>query len=289
MELTPRERVKIIFRRSVFSRADLLASGLTSREITAAVRDRRLRRTRRDRYTRETLPKEIAQAAQIGGRLTCISLLKLLGVFVLEATSVHVQLSRNSSRFRRGADGKYRVHWGCLSEGSPMHVTFLEDAVRHSIRCQGARASIATLDSILHHELLTSEQVRRIFRELPVRFGVLLRLVDSSAESGPETYMRMILRALGLRFEAQVQIDGVGRVDFLVEGWLIVECDSKSFHEGWERQKDDRRRDLAAARRGYITVRPLAEDILYRFSVVQATIDEVVAALRPAVTKVRRS
>jgi very-short-patch-repair endonuclease len=39
----------------------------------------------------------------------------------------------------------------------------------------------------------------------------------------------------------------VGRVDFLVEGWLIIECDSKAHHEGWDKQRRDRRRDLAAA------------------------------------------
>lgn len=59
----------------------------------------------------------------------------------------------------------------------------------------------------------------------------------------------------------------------VVDGWLIVECDSKAHHEGWDAQKKDRRRDLRAAALGYTTVRPLAEDILFRR-------DELVARMR---------
>jgi very-short-patch-repair endonuclease len=85
--------------------------------------------------------------------------------------------------------------------------------------------------------------------------------------------MRLLLRSLGRHVEVQVQLDGVGRVDLIVDGWLIVECDSRAFHEGWEAQKRDRHRDIAAAGLGYTTIRPMAEDILYRR-------DEVLAALK---------
>jgi hypothetical protein len=42
--------------------------------------------------------------------------------------------------------------------------------------------------------------------------------------------MRLLLRALGHRAEVQVRIAGVGRVDLVVDGWLIVECDSRAYH-----------------------------------------------------------
>ncbi len=72
-----------------------------------------------------------------------------------------------------------------------------------------------------------------------------------------------MLRALGVPFEVQVVIDGVGRVDFVVADWLIVECDSDEHHSGWDRQRRDRRRDQAAAALGYATYRPIAEDIMW--------------------------
>ena len=89
--------------------------------------------------------------------------------------------------------------------------------------------------------------------------------------------MRLLLRGLGCHVDVQVAIRGVGRVDLVVDGWLIVECDSKAYHEGWEKQKEDRRRDLAAAARGYTTVRILAEDVLYRRDLVLERMKAVLA------------
>ncbi len=85
--------------------------------------------------------------------------------------------------------------------------------------------------------------------------------------------MRLLLRTLGHDVQVQVEIAGVGRVDLLVDGWLIVECDSRGFHADWAARRRDLRRDLAAARLGYTTVRPLAEDILFAY-------DDLVSAMR---------
>ena len=93
--------------------------------------------------------------------------------------------------------------------------------------------------------------------------------------------MRLILVKLGCRVEVQVRIDGVGRVDLLVDGWLVVECDSKQFHSEWAQQRTDYRRDMALAVRGYFRIRFLAEDIFYRP-------ETVIAALRGVLRSVRR-
>lgn len=87
-----------------------------------------------------------------------------------------------------------------------------------------------------------------------------------------------MLRGLGVQVEVQVQIEGVGRVDLVVDGWLIIECDSREYHEGWMTQKRDRRRDLAAAARGYTTIRPIAEDIL-------GTPEEVLTLLKQTLSR----
>ncbi|MEJ1089573.1 DUF559 domain-containing protein [Microbacterium sp. Mu-80] len=96
------------------------------------------------------------------------------------------------------------------------------------------------------------------------------------------TLLQMIgVFVLGLPFETQVTLIGVGRVDFVVAGWLIIECDSREFHEGWDKQVDDRARDLAAARLGYVTIRPIAADVFNRPDTVRAAIKEVVDVLGP--------
>lgn len=145
-------------------------------------------------------------------------------------------------------------------------------AIVAAVRCQEPRAAVASLDSAWHLGHIDEVSIAEIFRRLPRRHRGLRALIDRSAESGPETLMRLILRSLGCAFETQVWIATVGRVDFVVEGWLIIECDSRAHHEGWEAQKRDRRRDLAAAALGYATVRPLAEDIQYHRDQVRTAI-----------------
>lgn len=157
----------------------------------------------------------------------------------------------------------------------------LFDAVRCAVLCQDPRAAIATIDSALHQGLLSEDDLDQLFAALPRRYLRLRRLLDARAESGPESLLRLILRAIGVRFDAQVQIAGVGRVDFLIAGWLIVECDSKQFHSEWRAQMRDRDRDLAAAAQGYLVLRVTAQDILFDPARVHA-------AIRGAVSRGRR-
>lgn len=267
----------------VLSRAELLALGYTGRGLTAAVRSGALRRLRRDHYVQAGPDAKADIAVRIGGRLACVSLLETLGVFILDRSRLHVHVHRAMSRLRgpspalRPLDPRdkklVRLHWGPLRwPVTSASAVDLRDAVACAIRCQPPRAAVATLDSILFLGLMTWDELFEVFAEIPERYGVLLRLVDPVAESGAETLLRLILRQIGVPFQAQVEIDGVGRVDFVVDGWLIIECDSRAFHEGWARQLSDRRRDLAAAERGYSTIRPVAQDIFDRTEAVAAAI-----------------
>lgn len=289
MNVSPNELARRVFVPTVFSRQDLLNRGFTGRSITTSLKSGLLIRLRRDRYVRAGAPDDIAVAARIGGRITCLTLLRMLGIFVLAATGVHLQVSHNSSRFAHGRAAGSRVHWANTAGHEFLHVTSIAEAILHAMRCQEPRAALGTLDSLLHHRLVSEEQLTSIFRGLPPRFHALLRLVDPSAESGPETFVRLMLRALGVSYETQVWLKGVGRVDFIVDGWLIIECDSREFHEGWKKQQEDRRRDIAAARLGFVTIRPLAADILYDSSSVQQTLSRIIEVLGPRFTRAARS
>lgn len=217
-ELTPAERLAGLSAIRVLTRDDLIEEGFTSQKITAAVRTSRITRLRRGVYVSGDLPNEVAEALRVGGRISCLTLLRLIGVFVFERPGLHAHVPPHLSRSRHRRPGGITLHWGrCGGEGSAA-IASLEDAVRQSVRCQPPRAVIATLDSVVHHRLLRFEQLEQVFRTLPQRFQTLLLLVDPSAESGPETFMRLLLRALGLPFETQVEVAGVGRVDFVVAG-----------------------------------------------------------------------
>ncbi|MBB2976398.1 very-short-patch-repair endonuclease [Microbacterium endophyticum] len=152
------------------------------------------------------------------------------------------------------------------------------DGLAAAARCQAPRATVATFDSALHLGFVDEQGLDDVFAALPARYRPLRLLIDGRAESGAETLLRLILRSLGCKVELQVVIDGVGRVDLLVDGWLIIECDSEEFHSGWRYQERDRLRDLASAERGYTVLRPTAKLIFTEPERVRAAVRGLLAA-----------
>lgn len=264
-------------------RQDLVAEGWTDRALRAAIADGRLVRPRPGAYLPLGTPDDVIEACALGGRLACVSALARLEVFVLDKSSLHIHLHDSRPRAPKSSRS-VRRHWGRLHRTPHPCSTSVDpfDAVVCAVRCQSPRAALATLDSALRAGVLDRGDLDELFGALPRRHRVLRRLIDARAESGPETLVRLILRSLGVSFEVQVDIAGVGRVDFLVDGWLIVECDSEEFHSTWADQRRDRRRDQAAAALGFATFRPIAEDIMWHA-------DDVRRALAGLLTGARRS
>jgi very-short-patch-repair endonuclease len=260
-------------------RSDLRERGWTDRALAAAVTEGRILHPRPGAYLPTDAPPDVVDALALGGRLTCVSALAHHGVFVLDSSTLHVHLHNQ----RPSAPARVlRRHWGRLYRTPHPCATSVEplDALACAMRCQTPRAALATLDSALHRGIIRADELDELFRLLPRRHWVLRRLIDARAESGPETLVRLILRSLGASFEVQVVIIGVGRVDFVVDGWLIVECDSEEFHSSWEAQRRDRRRDQAAAALGYTTFRPIAEDILWHPELVRAALQGLLESHR---------
>lgn len=272
------------------TRAELLEQGWTPRLLTAAVRNGTLIRARRGWYVPSDAAQDIVEAARVGGLVGCLSLLRLMGIFVLSKPVLHVHMLRGASRMRSPTRGQQRLearadrgivlHWHALvDEPSRGHVSVV-DALIQAVRCQPARHAIATIDSALNKGMIRAEHLADVFRALPERYRVLHTLVDGRAESGPETLVRLMVRSLGCSVDLQVEFHGVGFVDLVVDGWLVIECDSKLFHSEWSDQLKDYRRDLALARQGYCVLRLTAEDIMYAPEKVLAAIRGVVSSHR---------
>lgn len=272
---------------------ELKAQGVTDRQIRRSVQAGELIRLREGAFASAITPEACVAAGRARGRLACISELKRRGVFVLDHAVRHIHVPPTSSRLtthgaapRTGgatsaaeparasgrAERPGRIHRSILHRAPHPNALSVEpfDAVVQAVQCQEPRAALATLDSAVHEGVLRADELDELFRALPSKHQALRPLVDGRAESGPETLMRLILRTLGCVFDLQVRIVGVGRVDFVVDGWLIVECDSEAHHATWEQQKEDHRRDQAAAAAGYAVHRVIAEDIMWRPDSVRA-------------------
>lgn len=255
---------------------DLASHGVSRHRASRLVSSGALLRLRKGRYAWAGLDDDIARAARLGGRLDCVSLLKLLGVFVRVAPSLHAQFEPGTTRLPpRSRDTV--AHWRTTDRDPALLVVSVVDALVSACRCQSPRDAIATLDNAWHSGVVDETGIAEVFRRLPRRMQVLRTMLDPRSESGAETLVRLMLRSIGASIELQVEIEGVGRVDIVVDGWLIIECDSRAHHEGWMPQKRDRRRDLAAAALGYTTIRPVAEDIFTRPDRVQRLIADTLA------------
>lgn len=247
---------------------DLRASGATRAGVRSALAEGSLVRARRNVYLDASAPRAVREAQRVGGRLDCVSAVAEAGIFVLDQSGLHVQVEPERSRLRSphsrttrlsGAQGVV-VHWRACDAGS-LHTVPLVEALAAAVRCQPPRAAIATLDNALFTGAIDEEGLAEVFSRLPVRYRVLRPLVDARAEAGSESIARLLLRGQGFDVRVQVQIDGVGRVDLVVDDGIVVECDSRAHHGGWEAQERDRLRDLRLAERGFVVLRPSARMI----------------------------
>lgn len=274
--LEKREAADPILSATFLSPQALAEWGLGRHQVARFVADGRLIRTRNGRYLPADAHPLLVEAGRLGGRLDCVSLLAALGVFVRARHPLHLQFTPATSRLPKRPPAVV-AHWRASERARAEVASDVVSALAQACRCQSPRDAVATLDSAWNLGFVGDPEIAEVFARLPLRYWALRGLLDPRAESGAESLMRLIFRALGCTVELQVQLPGVGRVDLIIDGWLIVECDSRAHHGGWESQMRDRRRDIAAAGLGFTTIRPVAEDIYFRHDEVVTWMKAIVA------------
>jgi very-short-patch-repair endonuclease len=280
--------------RRIIHRADLRRGGMSGEDITEAVRRNDIIRVRRDHYARPNLDQHTLEAVRVGGRLACVSAAAELGLFVFDDSHTHLHLDREASRLR-SPHTRFRplselprngvqLHWWPLidvADGSEFCVG-VRDALVQIIRCQEPRFALAALDLALHERRIRPSDLDVIFTGVPFAHQGLRAQIDARSEAGQETVLRQLVLDAGLQCEIQVIIDGVGRVDFLVERRVVVEADSRGFHKEWEQHVRDRTRDLLLAERGYLSLRVLYQHIMFEPETVIDAISRLVDISRTA-------
>lgn len=183
--------------------------------------------------------------------------------FAEGSEQVHLVVS-DSGRF--AAVGREVIHVD-RSQGSASPTRFpvqaLPEALARFLRCHLQDDSpLIALDAALHDERVTAEQIRNLLRG-PGSARALARLDRASdrARSPLETLARMDLHAAGLSFEDGVEIEGVGEVDLVVEGWVVVELDGYTYHCDEYQFGLDRWRDRRLVARGFLPLRFTRKDV----------------------------
>ena len=199
-----------------------------------------------------------------GGLLSCQAAMRYYGLPVTQGTEqVHlvVAAGRRFSAVEREvlhAD-RHRTR----SSPASYPVQPLPEALARFLRCHVQDDSpLIALDAALHDERVTAEQVRDLLRG-PGSARALARLDRASdrSRSPLETLARMDLEAAGLSFEDGVEIEGVGEVDLVIEGWVVVELDGYTYHCDEYQFGLDRWRDRRLVARGFLPLRFTRKDV----------------------------
>lgn len=273
-------------RAPVRATAELRRLGVSASRLTEAVHSRELIRVRRGHYALPDTDELLLHAVRIGGRLGCVSAAARLGIWVAdEYPFAHVSLHHHASRLRSPANRRVALSddnrngcelhwWPTAAQGG--HQLGVTDALAQIVRCQRPELAIASLDSALHKKLVPD--LDAVFALVPRKYRRLASRVDARCMSGIETLVRLMLERAGLSFEPQATFDGIGDVDFLVEDFLVIETDGRTFHKN--EQLRDYRRDAMLAARGYVVLRFDYRQVMHDPALVMAAINGALRARR---------
>lgn len=250
----------------------LLEMGVSDGRLRAAVRSGDLVRLG-PVYAFPDAPTDVLIAAQLGGRLTCTSAAVRLGLDVLSPSDkTHVAVRRNNPRTHEDAIVHRTGH-------APGWLVTVPEALVHALGCLPAVDALVMVDSALQAKRASIPELRRcIVGPDSVRRRALLDHADAKSESVTETVARLAIRSAGLPVQSQVYIPDVGRVDLLVDGWLIVEIDGYAHHSSREQFRNDRRRANLLAEKGMVLLRFSYEDVMFRTAQLVAQIRSVHAS-----------
>jgi hypothetical protein len=225
-------------------RRDLLDLGHGPAALRAAQAAGRVAVPRRGWLANDLAPATALRAVRLGGRLGAASALESYGIWV-DGDTLTVATASTASRLPALSSTERRI-WGpdrFPEKTSRRWRVSVCDALLQHARLVDRDSLIASIDSALYLHLLRPAQLGDLMRALPGRLTTIRTEVDGRAMSGTESKLRVALRRAGLRVEPQVSIPNVGIVDLLVDDWLIVEVDSRRYHEPAIQQHKDRVRD----------------------------------------------
>lgn len=256
----------------VYPTRQLHELGLSRSQLRTAARRGQLVRMRTGWWARPDADARVVAAVAAGGVLSCVSALRLHGVWVPAGDAVHIRLARGARRLST----RY-----CLPFGPNIPLSGAVDDVRTSVlcavRCLDPEGAVVVLDSVLNLGHATVEDLREWLSTCPQKVKDLLARCDL-AEAGTESMVRLRLRSLGIRVRPQAWITAHMRVDLLIGDRLIVECDSVEHHTSSAAYEADRRRDRELMAMGYRVIRLTYRQIHEEWPAIEQSLLTIIRA-----------
>jgi very-short-patch-repair endonuclease len=256
--------------------SDLHAEGYSPHGIRREVDAGHLERVRRSwLLTPECAPDRRA-AAEVSGRVTCITAARRIGLWAPDADAdiIHLAVAPTASRVTRR---DRRLHWG--SGPVPVGPHTVDDPLLnvlfHVARCLRPADAVTIWEAALRDGLVTLPQLRRTEWHSTTVTGILERVAVQS-DSVLESRFLAIMRSCGVPVRQQVLIDG-HRVDALIGERLVVQVDGFEFHGGPKDRRKDLRQDARLTLLGYTVLRFDYQQVMFDQGYVQETILNAVA------------
>lgn len=251
----------------------LLAAGFSRRAISE-LQDHGAQQPKRGVFLLPGCDPGIAAAILHNGRLTCASAAAHYGLWLRQPPPRH-HLACNHGH----GEGFIR-HRSVRFPGHPMlPLAAVEDVALHAMGCLPPPSSTALATSAVRLHGVPVELLKdqlRGDRSRPVLRA--LRELDLRAESIVEVDAQHLFRTNGISYDAQVFLPGIGRVDFLLQGFLIVEIDGFEFHSKRADMRRDRTRNNASTVGGFAVLRYMPEHIWFQPDLVLADIRAVLGS-----------
>jgi very-short-patch-repair endonuclease len=248
----------------------LRTAGVPPGALSRSVAIGELVRVRRGWYATERAPLPVRRAAAAGGRLTCVSALRLHGVWVLDEGRTHVALPAHGRLYRDDVV----AHWTDPAPVPGFPVDDVLTCLDRLVACASMPGLVAASDSVIERRLASEAEVLRVLTRSS-RGRAAARWIDGGSQSGLESLARLALMRRGVRLRSQVKIAGVGRVDLLIGDRLVLELDGREWHGG-DNYDEDRRRDLALLAAGYLVVRVSYRQVMERWGDVEAHLMQLI-------------
>jgi very-short-patch-repair endonuclease len=255
----------------------LLAAGYSRTDIAGLTRAG-ARQPRRGVFMLPECQPELAAAIRHNARITCASAAAHYGLWLREIPAQH-HLACNHGH----GTGFIRHRTSRFDGPALLPVAAVEDVTLHALSCLRPPASTALATSAMRLHGIPLELLKA--QLIGDRSGPILqalRQLDLRAESIVEVDAQHLFNANGIGFDTQVQLPGIGRVDFLIEGFLIVEVDGFAFHSNREAMRRDLGRNNASTVSGFAVLRYMPEHIWFES-------ERVIAEIRAVLSRTPRS
>ena len=254
--------------------SDLYRAGFSKHGIAGAVAQGLVTRIRRSWILGPGASEASTHAARFGGRVSCVTQAKALGLWTPDASVCHIA---GPAKTAGTQDPAVRLHWaqGAAPFAPRAVAAPVINVLFHVARCQPASDALAIWESALRSKLIGVDVLQRIEWH-STRARRLARAAGALSDSGLETHFVELMRQIGVAVRQQVWLDG-HPVDIVIGDRLVVQLDGFEHHSRAEQRRRDIRADARLALRGYTVLRFDYAQVMFEQAFVQETVRAAMA------------